>query len=175
MEDIFQIVIIVFFILSSIASARKKKRKKEQAKNRQNVQTTVQVPVQKKKQKSSAEILEEILGLKVDIPEPPKREAPAIKHKNEEVDTWDPSSEYDLESEDGVSNYQEKISEKKSQLFEAKKKHEAFKNKEVEPQKEEIKKISNSTVTKKLFTGQNNLKDYIIIQEILNKPKALRR
>lgn len=175
MEDLFQIIIIVFFILSSIASSMRKK-KKQDAKKQQKinykptpVQTKKNGKVAEKKQKSSSELLEEILGLKIDYPEPPPKEVPAFKPEKAN-DTWDPAADYEEINEDGVSDYKDKVSVKKTEFVQSKKKHKAFKK--VKPVK---KNIDKPTVADRLFAQQKNLKDYIIIQEILNKPKALRK
>jgi len=177
MEDLFQIIFILIFILGSIASSMKKKKKKQQqmkkTPRRPVGESTAKPPMpSNKKQKSSAEMLEEMFGLKVELPEPPKKEAPKI-YSEETIDvtpTWDPAKEYEDTIEELQVDYKDRISARKSEFREEKKKHEAFKKERIIP-----KRVKKSSKTRKLFTSQTNLKDYILVQEILNKPKALRR
>lgn len=182
MEDLFQILFIVIFIVSSIVSSMKKKKKKQQAANKRTQMPTANKQTQKPavmkpaaakmKQKTSSEILEEILGLKIQLPEPPQKEAPksySEPHSYEEH-SWDPAKDYDDINEDKSEDYHDRINAKKSQLEKDKDKHKAFKDTLVLP-----KQTAKPTKFQKLFENQSNLKDYIVIQELLNKPKALRR
>jgi hypothetical protein len=175
MEDLFQIIFILIFIISSIVSSINKKKKKQQkaAKPKPVVVKKPQTATTKKaEQKTTSQILEEMLGLKIELPEPQKSEAPPdYSEKSLKADTWDPSKEFDDRTDDGESNYQEKISAKKSQFLEDRKKHLAFKKEE----KTDVREVVRSSTRNKLFAKDANLKDYIIVQEILNKPKALRR
>ncbi len=176
MEDFFQIIIIIFFMLSSIASSMKKKKKKQQHEKKPMPRPADSKPqVKAQKQKTSAEILEEILGLKVEMPEPPTKEAPVILEENENIDTWNPSSEYDNNFEynkhdDRNLDYEESVLSKKLEFSQDRDKRKTFVDEEIT-----ISKTKDKTVAQKLFSDRDNLKDYIIIQEILNKPKALRR
>ena len=175
MEDLFQILIILIFIISSIVSSMNKKKRKQkvQAVKPQPVTTTMEPePVQAKKEKSSAEILEEMFGMKINLPEPQEVEAPpSYGEKIEsEPETWDPSQDYEVaEKKVQKIGYESKVNAKKSQLSADSEKHRAFKD-EIEPEQ-----VVKSLGVKKLFSQQTNLKDYIKVQEILNKPKALRR
>lgn len=172
MEDIFQILFILIFVISSIVSSMKKKKKtaeKKQIPKPSPVQANrAENPIPKK---TSAEVLEEMFGLKVNIPEPYKNEAPAY---SDDVipspSTWDPTKEYEEIYDDGTSEYQSNISAKKDEFQQNKNKHRAFVNDSASSKKRKIEGKIN-----KLFTSRSDLKDYIIIQEILNKPKSLRR
>lgn len=169
MEDFFQIIIILVFIISSIVSSMRKKKK-------QQTKKPLPVKVEKKtnttQQKSSADILEELLGFKVNLPEPQKQEAPPVYSENSynDVDTWDPTKEFEDKNDNGYSDYQEKITAKKAEFDLDRNKYKAFKEEILLP-----KTIKKPTKKLNLFTNQSNLKDYIIIQEILNKPKSYRR
>lgn len=169
MEDLFQIILIAVFIISSIVSSMSKK-KKQQAKAAKKDQSTLprkNAPIATQ-QKSTNKMLEELLGFNIDIPEPPKQEAPV--NYSETENTWDPSREYEEQVQDGVSDYQSKNAEKKDQISQERIKYKAFKN---APTK--VKSVKKNIIRQKLFSSQSNLKDYIVIQELLNKPKALRR
>jgi len=169
MEDFFQIIIILVFIISSIVSSMRKK-KKQQAKKTFPVK--VESKTNSQQQKSSADILEELLGFKVNLPEPQKQEAPPVyaESSQADVDTWDPEKEFSDKNADGYNDYQEKINAKKVEFDLDRNKYKAFKEDITLPIM-----IKKPVHKKNLFTKQTNLKDYIIIQEILNKPKAFRR
>lgn len=169
MEEIFQIVLIAVFIISSIISSINKK-KKQQAKASKADQSNLpnkNVPIAAQ-QKPANKMLEELLGFKIEIPEPPKREAPVNYSENET--TWDPTKEYETIANDGVSDYQTKNTAKKDQISHDRIKYKAFKD---EPAK--VKYVPKNITKEKIFSSNSNLKDYIVIQELLNKPKALRR
>ncbi len=175
MEDYFQIIFIAIFIISSIISSLNKKKKKQakmaEAKSTNLTQETVSDVVQ---QKPANKMLEELLGFKVEIPEPPKRDAPVNYSENYDNTSWDPTKEYEdkisVKSQDGVSDFQAINDAKKDQVSRDRLKYQAFKEEKVVP-----RAIKKDTLAKKLFASQSNLKDYIIIQELLNKPKSLRR
>ena len=191
MEDLFQIIIIVIFIATSILSSIKKKKKAEASSAQKPKPRPIQNRVETKnipqKQKTGAEILEQILGFKLEIPEPPKKEAPNTSYDNVEsydtVDsydkansydsTWNPEESYKNKTAQKVSEYQRKSDAVKDQLLIDKQK---YKSNFGEVKDEDISKESISERSKilKLMSERENLKDYIIISEILNKPKALR-
>lgn len=173
MEDLFQILIIIFFIVSSIASSMKKKKKQQSKKTTSFPQQSEKPNTIAKKQKSSAEVLEEMFGFKLELPEPQKTEAPYKYSEENYSDTWNPESDFEEFSTEGKSDYAEKITEKKNELTNDKQKHRAFKDENLQISKNS--QIEPQSKFSKLFAQQSNLKDYIIIQEILNKPKALRR
>lgn len=169
MEDYFQIIFIAIFIISSIISSLNKK-KKQQAKTSKVEQSGLQkkqIPVQRE-QKPANKILEELLGFKIELPEPPQKEAPIRYSENEK--SWDPAKEYETHAEDGVSDYQKKNAEKKDQVSQERTKYKAFRSEDVKR-----KYVPKKTTKEKIISSQSNLKDYIVIQELLNKPKALRR
>ena len=184
MEDLFQILIILIFIIGSIISSLNKKKKRQKVKMQKESNNPV-VPdkrervtpnISQENQKSSSDILEEMFGLKIKLPEPQSDEAPIdySESMTEEEETWDPAKDYE-----GVNdpirkvriekNYDLKDSEKKTELLADKEKHRAFKK----DKKSET--LLYSIARQKLFSEEANLKEYIIVQEILNKPKALRK
>lgn len=176
MEDYFQIIFIAIFIISSIISSLNKKKKK-QAKMAETESTKLPqktVPVARP-QKPVNKMLEELLGFKIEIPEPPKREAPVNYSENYDDDTsWDPTKEFEdkvnLKYQDGESDFQAKNAEKKNQASQDRIKYKAFKEGIVKE-----KPFKKKTNKEKILSSHSNLKDYIVIQELLNKPKALRR
>lgn len=175
MEDFIQILVIVIFILSSLASSFKKKKKSQKVPG-----SSKQIPQQKPgvantnepKKKSTEQILEELLGLKVDLPEPQPREA---QPSYAEEQTWDPSKEfYENENIDNdvKNSYRDIVKDKKAELKKGSLKHRAFKDSPsiVSPHSKRGK-----SKARKLIENQNSLKDLVVINEILNKPKALRK
>lgn len=170
MEDLFQIILIAVFIISSIVSSMSKKKKQQKAKASQAEQSNLpkkNVPLESR-QKPANKMLEELLGFKIELPEPPKREAPVNYSESEH--TWDPSKEYETQLEDGVSDYQSKNAEKKDQISQDRIKYKAFKDESAK-----VKYVPKKITKEKILSSKSNLKDYIVIQELLNKPKALRR
>ncbi len=187
MEDIFQIAIIVIFIVSSIISSLKKKKK-----NEQKPTGTTHVPSgnasaipASKSQSSSKSVLEEILGFKIDIPEPPQKEAPNSSYENsasydnidsydntDSYDTsWNPEESYGVKESEGRSDYVSINLAKKEQLSSAKEKYHSFKKEE----DISISKKLKPNRIKRIIADKNNLRDYFVIQDLLNKPKALRK
>jgi len=172
MEDLFQILFILIFIVGSIVSSMRKKKKKEQNKQTNTMQPK-NIKTQEsntKKQKSSAELLEELLGLKVQLPEPQAKEAPMVYSEEDRIETWDPAKEFEDSAEIKNSTYKEKTIAKKIEFNQDRKRYKAF-SKSVSP----TRTFKKSTTVQRLFSNPTDLKDYIIVQEILNKPKALRR
>ena len=113
-----------------------------------------------------------MLGLKIELPEPRIPEVPVDYSENTiEHKTWDPAKEYAEVETEGVSDYRDKVSVKKSEILNARKKHTAF-HKE---NNIDLQQVVEASGISKLFSKEANLKDYIKVQEILNKPKALRR
>ncbi|MCB0743062.1 MAG: hypothetical protein KDC67_04100, partial [Ignavibacteriae bacterium] len=88
--------------------------------------------------------------------------------------TWNPEESYKNKTEQVVSDYQRKSDAVKDQLILDKQK---YKSNFGEIKNEVIREESVSERSKilKLMSEKENLKDYIIISEILNKPKALRK
>lgn len=169
MEDYFQIIFIAIFIISSIISSlnKKKKQQAKAAKVDPSGIPTKQNPVLRE-QKPANKILEELLGFKIEIPEPPQKEAPISYSGYEE--SWDPTKEFETQVEDGVSDYQKLNAEKKDQAFQDRTKYQAFKKDAVN-----TKLVPQKITKEKIISSKSNLKDFIVIQELLNKPKALRR
>ena len=186
MEDIFQIAIIVIFIVSSIISSLNKKKKAEQqAGNAKSKIPNPKVPNPiSSDQKSSKNVLEELFGFKLEIPEPQQKEAPNNSYDNstaydnldsyDQADsydsTWSPEESYDVKNNEGRSDYASINLAKKEQLSSDKEKYQSFK-------KEETSKsnLFKPNRIKSIFADKSHLKDYVVIQDVLNKPKALRK
>ncbi|PID59981.1 MAG: hypothetical protein CR986_04275 [Ignavibacteriae bacterium] len=179
MEDLFQIIIIVFFILSSIASSINKKKKQQQKLEKKKPVSTPAKDVDKKtvkpaQQKSTSEMFEELLGFKVDLPESQNKGTPidfsedSIKQK----ESWDPAK--DFANQDDSEFISPVPLKKKYSVPKVKSIRSEKVKRQVSAKKDSAIRKQNKYSTK-LFANNPNLKDYIIIQEILNKPKALRK
>lgn len=174
MEDFIQIIIVIIFILSAISSSRKKKDKS-------NI-PTLGIPKSSNKnseiKKTGTQVLEEILGFKLELPESQKTEIPnysadnlpSLESKNLDYENYDSEKSLEEISTGSEANFSEKYFAHKSEITSLKEKHSSFKDKIIIGQE---KKRPNRFA--KLLEEKNNLKNYIIIQEILSKPKALRR
>jgi hypothetical protein len=175
MEDFLQFAVFLLFIIISIASSIKKK-------NKNQTFTKTKIDASKRnyransvstQQKSGSKILEDILGFKFELPEPQKPEVPTYSPKQIKLPKYsehDFETEYEKINEDGVSDYYEKEIAEKTELISEKVKHQVFKSKSNFENNEKLRHKIHT-----LISDKSNLNNYIIIQEILNKPKALRR
>ncbi len=175
MEDFIQILVFLLFIILTIASSRKKKSK-SQTTAKPKVITDKQSVGQKPKvvSKNKTNYLEELLGIQLPEPEPQNTGVPSYTqttpYNSYEKLSPEAEAEYEKENEDGVSDYYENEIDEKTELNTEKDKHKAFKTESSFAEVEKIRHEINS-----MIADRSNLKNYIIIQEILNKPKALRR
>lgn len=180
MEDFIQIIIIIIFILSAISSSKKKKDK---GKTPPLVKPT-QLPQNMNKNKNidlqnaGTKILENIFGFKLELPEPQKTQVPvnysddipSLDNKRVEYVDYDEEKGLEEINEGTEDNYTEKYLAHKSQINAAKEKRQSFK-----VQNKSIHDLKSVNRFAKLMKEKNSLKNYIIIQEILSKPKALRK
>lgn len=177
MEDYIQIIIIIIFILSALSSKKKKDKSKipplvKPMKMPQSVNKNIDY------QNTGTKILENILGFKLELPEPQKTQVPvnysenlpSLDNKKVEYEDYDDEKGLEEINEGTEENYTEKYLAHKTQINAAKEKRQLFKGQNISIH--EQKKINRFA---KLLEDKNNLKNYIIIQEILSKPKALRK
>lgn len=171
MEELFQILIILFFIGASIASSLKKK--KQQLQRQASKTYSDKSP---STQKISSDILEDILGFKIEAPDdrPKQKESSYI---DESVDTfaehesWNPENEF-IEQEIKKDNNFKRKSEIIKSIYESEKKQlKVFDKKDTK----DFYITESTNKLQKLLLNPSNVKEYLIVSEILNKPKALRR
>ncbi len=202
MEDFFQILIFIVYIIIMIISANKKRKKKAQkqkvgfpASSKSGATNLPHV----KKQKSQQEIFEELFGIK---PKPATTQAETTKQtakvETSTYKTWYAEDDFKPKKHNDNYSFRKKDKFEKEEFQEESLEHDVFyvrkKNKfkeKAQKTKEQLeqerlahKAIKESKLKKKepkknkyqkLFDNPSTLKDYIVISEILNKPKALRR
>lgn len=175
MEEYFQILIFIIFIVSSIISSRNKKKKKQQQKQQQNTNVPTSIPSsvntkQPTKQKTQQEIFEELFGIKT------KPTPPPVTYEEEKVEdsvyqTWNAEDDFSQTSHNDDYSYEEKDQRKKLSFEKSKAAYSSFIK---SPKESEIVKRPKSKL-QKIFSNPSNLKEYIVVNEVLKKPKALRR
>ncbi len=180
MEDFIQIIIVIIFILSAISSSRKKKDKSNIPTYDKPKPAKPNFGINKSGslQKTGTQALEEILGFKLEIPESQKTEIPnystdnlpSLESKNLDYENYDTEKSLDEIDKGTEINYTENYLNRKSEISALKEKHSTFKEKP----KVEHPKLKSNRFTK-LLDEKDNLKNFVIFNEILNKPKALRR
>ena len=187
MDNIFEILIYAFIIISFLSSIFKKRKKQQQQKppvrqpqSDEYSQTEVAVPQEQRKEEYDVlkeledffKVGEESTRQQIPVPVPP--EQPKIPDMEEHVrtDSWHAKTE----SEHYVNEWERKKSEvkkiissvdssieKKAALFEA------------SLDKKDATFSSIALAVKSKMKNPSTLKEYIIFSEILGKPKALRR
>jgi len=173
MEDIFQILIFLIFIVSSIISSRNKKKKKQQQKKKTTLPQNMPSSAKSKqptKQKTQQEIFEELFGIKTKpTPQP-------VVYEEEKVEdsvyqTWNAEDDFSQTPHNDDYSYEEKDQKKKSLIEQNKASYSNLK-KSTKPAEIIIRPKSK---LQKIFSNPSNLKEYIVINEVLKKPKALRK
>ena len=200
-NNLFEYLIIIFFIFSILQSIFKKKKK-----NAGKPAPTSQRPEQRRtaqtqRNESAQDILEEIFGFKAPKPpapqpkpQPVRQSEPPARTKATVLDpfehnqtTWHPEEEYEDSIGVQTIRYENKREEKPSYQQEmAKLERMAERSKDSLaklPDKIKIEDLGKTLdrtaqIVQKIKNSIHNpetLRDYIIVSEILNKPKALRR
>ena len=172
MEEYFQILIFIIFIVSSIISSRNKKKKKQQQ-QKATLPTSMPSSAKSKqptKQKTQQELFEELFGIKT------KPTPPPVVYKEEPVEdsvyqTWNAEDDFSQTSHNDDYSYEEKDQRKKLSFEKSKAAYSSFIK---SPKESEIVKRPKSKL-QKIFSNPSNLKEYIVVNEVLKKPKALRR
>lgn len=192
-NNFFEYLIIIFFIVTALQSLLGKKKKKGQPKP----PTSSPKPEQRTTQKveSAQDIFEELFGLKTPqrdqggkqtkIPSDTGTEVLDRAEKNET--TWNPEEEYEDSLGIETVRYEDKKETKRSYHEEMARLDEhakrAKRSLEKLPDKIEVEDIGGvSKEVKKLaakikgtIRNPETLREYILVSEILNKPKAFRR
>ncbi|MCP5063843.1 MAG: hypothetical protein GY936_15450 [Ignavibacteriae bacterium] len=176
MEDFFQILIFIIFIVSSIISSKNKKKKKKQQQQKQKATVPSSMPSNAKskqptKQKTQQELFEELFGIKT------KPTPPPVVYEEEAVEdsvyqTWNAEDDFKQTKHNDDYSYKEKDQQRKSLIEESKA---AYKSFETHSTLTTIKKPRPKNKLQKIFSNPSNLKEYIVVNEVLKKPKALRR
>jgi len=167
MEDAIQIIFFIIFFIFSILSSKKKNKKK---KSNVPVQPAKAKKNQSSQTKTQQEIFEELFGLKQKPEVPPVDVITETQKTKENVyKTWYAEDDFKKTKHNDNYSFKEKVQKTKEQLEKEKLEHEALKQVSKSP------KIVAQNKYQKLLLNPTTLKDFIVISEILNKPKALRR
>ncbi|MBK8946566.1 MAG: hypothetical protein IPM32_15020 [Ignavibacteriae bacterium] len=180
MEDFLQIIIVIIFILSAISSSRKKKDKSNIPNSEKQKLSKPNFEPNKNRNlpKTGTQVLEEILGFKLELPESQKSEIPnystdnlpTLESRNLDYENYDSEKSLEEINDGNEDNYSEKYLTHKSEIKSLKEKHSSFKDKVIIGQEK-----NQPNRFAKLLEEKNNLKNFIVVQEILSKPKALRK
>lgn len=179
MDSIFEYLILLFFIFSIIQSIFSKRKKEKARKQGQPVEKT---PKKAKKPEKPQDILEELFGIK--IPKPEEAESADVKREPEpyssrdssDPNTWDPSAEYEdvprsepqMEKTGNKYEYGQDIDEL---IRKSRESLESLAEVKIEAADKEV--ISERLLKfRRMLRDPKKLQDFIIIQEVLNKPKA---
>ncbi len=195
MDNLFEYLIILFFIFSILQSFLGKKKKQQQQRQQQSQTTSSTTSTSKeKKQESTSDILEQLFGLK--IPEESKSTSRSSSDRNAEVldpvgyheTTWNPEEDYEDSIGIETVRYSKKRSEAKQTEFIdpvkslEKKISDAKKSMAKLPDSIEVEELSESEYSssfvkniRKKIANPESIREYILVSEILNKPKAHRR
>jgi len=199
--NFFEYLIIIFFVVSALQSFFGKK-KKQQAKERQAQQgrSAQQIPQpqnRRQNEESPKDILEQMFGLK--IPDQSEKQTKIPSDTNTEVldpkgyheTTWNPEEEYEdsigietvrYENQD-YQNRHKKTEYADPTIRKAEQPSTAQKIMGKIPTKMEVENVGKMDLETVQFiqrirnniSNPDSIREYILVSEILNKPKALRR
>lgn len=200
-SNLFEYLIIIFFVVSALQSffGKKKKKQTEQRNRDETARTQSTQPQQKveKKKESTQDFLEQLFGLK--IPDQTGSQTKYPSDRNTEVldpsgyhdTTWNPEEEFeDSVGVETVRYGQKNVNQKKveSEYIDPNARLEARIKKAKEslkrlPDKIEVEEIGSASAETLAFVNRiknnisspDSIREYILVSEILNKPKAYRR
>ena len=187
MDNILEYIVFIFFLISILNGIFGKKKKKEQQKRKAAAQSgeTQQKPVPtQRKKKDTQEILEELFGLKMpqqntETSKPNVQQFKLPEEKKqyvEEESSWDPEQEFGSvykqtkerpKYEPKVYKMPEKFVSTEGNIRASEKYH-SFDEPKL------VRENSRKREIKAMFKDPKTIRDYIIVQELLNEPKAFR-
>lgn len=197
-SNFFEYLIIIFFVVSALQGFLGKKKKQQRERERQAQERAPgQSQTRNQKEESTKDILEQMFGLK--MPEESGKQTKIPSDTNTSVldpqgyhDTsWSPEEEYEdsvgvetvryEETRDEAKvkytnvDHREKAAELDAKVREARKSLQRL------PDKIEVEELNTSISVsfveniKAKIREPETIREYILVSEILNKPKALRR
>ncbi len=184
MDNIIELIIFLFIVYSIFSSffGKKKPQQKPQSEIPRN-RPTEGVPKRTSSRQDSIETLEELFGFKLPKTDDEFPQYKQTSTKQTETTSWDPEQEFRTkvsQRETKVNQQVEKplpnINYDKLDLLEARSKRKFVKPsiKTSEQKKEFLPNARAKDIRKKL-ENPATIREMILISEILNKPKALRR
>jgi len=184
MDNLFEYLFILFIIISFLSSYFDKKKKAQRKKNASG-RTQVNIPAAKQQQ-PQRDILEELFGVKQN-PVPPQM--PQLKENAEVINktltdlgaqenkTWNPEDEFKdvtlSPSENVMENIKKKMEQEDAPMTYSSLEKSAAKEMKMY-RKIEVPNLYESDIKARLKEPKT-LKEFIIVSELLGKPKALRR
>ena len=165
MDNFFDYIIIFIIIISLLNSIFGKKKKQEQQKEEGNVE-----PASQKKKQDAVDILEQMFGIPTE-----KKEPEYYGETDNDSQSWDPAAEFgEAEKVPAVET-----TKKESTRFERMQSAEFTpldKNKDYSVLETDVKKSTKSNKRKREIISKlrnpKTIRDYILVSEILGKPKA---
>lgn len=197
-DKVFEILIALYFVFALIGSYLKKKKKEEQ--KRKNLQAVpveasdeiVEVEsredIRARRDRETREMLNKILG--VQIPQQDNEDlAETVKdeyipdEQQEELPTWHPEEEFEEVEEDVSTKHDNSLDDMLARQYELPQAESEFQAPSMLNENDFVDKTIKANdeanpLNKKLLKMLRNpetLKEAILLTEIINKPKALRR
>ena len=170
------IILIIFIVLSMIGGLKKDKKKQQQSTGKKNTQFP---PKRDETRRSGPYYGENQRGSYGNLTTDSKEE-----YSDNDYVTWNPEETYDEKSRYSVSSIKSSAPTKATseQEFYLRKMKELETDKTktnslytISPIEDKIIENKKNIRIKELLKSPRNLKDYILISDILGKPKALRR
>lgn len=167
MDSFFDYIIILIIIISLLNSIFGKKKKTEQKKTEDEVR-----PASQKKKQDAVDILEQMFGIPSE-----KTEPEYYGETNNDQQTWNPEAEFSKSEEEPVVEILQKEPSKFERL-QATEFTPLVKNRRLELlYNENAKSIKRNRRREEIINRLRNpktIRDYILVSEILGKPKALK-
>lgn len=173
MDNFFELLILLVFVLSGLNSLFGKKKKQEENKNEKvlNEDGTKKVPSPNKKRQSNKELFEELFGIPsqpTSKNDPFEENFENVKNTNQE-ETWDPVAEFENKPKE---IYTPKVSISESKKVKEIPESQYSKN---ETTRKNLEINKKAIELRSIIINNKSVKNSLIIAELLNKPKALRR
>jgi hypothetical protein len=174
MDDIIQVIVILFFIFSIFGSVFGKKKPPQKRPQRIPQRRPGEVKTSSGSQYSSSDVLEELFGVKL-----PKtgNEYPRIERDYESVNIESEAADLETTTLD-FTRQNLKTNEVQDINYDKQLSLEDTKPKDHLPSVDKYDKkryLLKSFEIRKKFVSSSSLKDAILISEIINKPKSLRK
>jgi hypothetical protein len=185
MDNIIEYIVFIFFLISILNGIFGKKKKKQQQADKDSQTVRQQrVPESESQEKKPAQnILEELFGLKMPSESSPSQERyDAFNTKDsksrdyQKESSWDPEEDYDDYFTKTLKKATPAISEFKApkSILKLDDKIPGLKNIPAFEQNIPVKENLRRKNIKSKLKDPKSLRDYIIVQELLNEPKAFR-
>jgi hypothetical protein len=197
-SNLFEYLIIIFFVVSAIQSFFGKKKKQQQKERQTQERAGASRPQRTEAKKESAqEILEQLFGLKIPEEKPKQTKTPSggntdvLDPSGYHDTSWNPEEEYEDSIGVETVRYENNDYNKwntNSEYVEPAKKVDSKTSAAQKimgkiPTKMEVEEVGTVSTEEIQFvqrirnniSNPDSIREYILVSEILNKPKALRK